>query len=77
MAGRKKLDKRDLLIASKSREFTDEGLKILMGIARAAEKDSDRVAAIKELFDRGWGKAAQPIIGDDDKPIKMEISWSK
>jgi hypothetical protein len=27
-----------------------------------------RVAAVNSLLDRGWGKATQPISGDDDAP---------
>lgn len=35
-----------------------------------------RVQAAQALLDRGWGKAAQIIAGDeDDGPVKLEISW--
>jgi hypothetical protein len=30
--------------------------------------ESARVAAANSLLDRGWGKATQPISGDDDAP---------
>lgn len=36
----------------------------LARLAREAESDAAKVAAIKELLDRGYGKAAQPIDGD-------------
>lgn len=30
------------------------------------------------MMDRGWGKAAQIIAGDDeDGPVKLEISWQR
>lgn len=32
------------------------------------------VAAIKEFFDRRYGKASQPITGEDGKPIKLDVS---
>lgn len=38
------------------------------------ESDSESVAlgAVKEIYDRAYGKATQPIAGDDDMPsIKM------
>lgn len=38
-----------------------------------SENEATRVAAIKELIDRGYGKATQPISGDDTKPpIRLE-----
>jgi hypothetical protein len=38
-----------------------------------------RLAAAKELLDRGIGKAAQPIIGADEGPVAVKhiISWIK
>lgn len=35
----------------------------------------ERMAAAKELLDRGWGKASQVIAGDGDKPISISIKW--
>jgi hypothetical protein len=44
--------------------------------AFAARSDMTCVAAIKELFDRGYGKAIQPIAGDSSGgPIRYTISW--
>jgi hypothetical protein len=49
----------------------------LARLATAAESEAARVAAIKELFDRGFGKARQPITGDDDAPpIQQVIRWA-
>ncbi len=33
-----------------------------------AESEAAQVAAIKEILDRGYGKATQPVSGDDDAP---------
>lgn len=42
-----------------------------------ADTDAAQIAAIKELLDRGYGKATQPISGDDDAPplkaIRIEL----
>jgi hypothetical protein len=39
-----------------------------------AEAEATRVAAIKELLDRGYGKAAQPLSGEDgNSPIAMHL----
>ena len=35
----------------------DEAAQGLLEIARTAKRDADRIAAWKELLDRGWGKA--------------------
>lgn len=37
-----------------------------------------QVAAIKELLDRGYGKATQPISADgEDGPMILEVVWKK
>lgn len=42
-------------IAAKAREYTDQALEVL--VEGMADKDSRvRVAAAKEVLDRGWGK---------------------
>jgi len=51
-----------------AREYTAEALDSLVNVIRSTESDSARVAAIRELFDRGYGKATQHIAGDDDAP---------
>src|SRR5262245_28352188 len=38
-------------------------VKELIRLATSAESEAVRVAAIKEMFDRGFGKATQPIEG--------------
>lgn len=32
------------------------------------------VAALKEFFDRRYGKASQPITGEDGKPLRLDVS---
>lgn len=48
----------------------------LARLAVNAESEAARVAAIKELFDRGFGKAKQPLTGgeDGDAPIRTALS---
>ena len=39
-----------------------------------AEAEATRVAAIKELLDRGYGKATQPLSGEDsNSPIALHL----
>lgn len=42
--------------------------------AKAAEGD---MVAIKEVFDRTEGKAAQAIMGEDGGLVKLEVTWAK
>lgn len=51
--------------------------KRLMMIAdKLAEKAAEGdIQAIKEVFDRTEGKAAQAIIGDPDQPMELTIRW--
>lgn len=59
-----------------AREQTETAFENLLFIATSGESEAARVAAIKEILDRGWGKAAQPHTGDGGKgPVKMVVSW--
>lgn len=55
-----------------ARAHTDSALKTLVDIMQSeAQPPASRVAAAKELLDRGYGKAPQPMDGDGDGgPIK-------
>jgi hypothetical protein len=59
-------------IKALAREYAPVAMKELARLAAEAESEAARVAAIKELFDRGFGKATQPISGDADMP---PINW--
>lgn len=57
-------------------EATPECLKILIQIAKSKGEDSRaRIAAIKEIFDRGLGKAVQKteITGAEGAPLLAKI----
>lgn len=43
----------------------------LVRIATKADNDTTRVAAIKELLDRGYGKSTTVIGGDPDAPLTV------
>jgi len=47
----------------------------LEGIFNALKKKAlnGDVAAIKELFDRAWGKAPQALVGQDGGPIEVTV----
>jgi len=56
-------------IRSLARSHTETALNVLVGIMnKETAPEASRVAAANSLLDRGWGKATQPIAGDDDAP---------
>ena len=50
------------------------GIEVLGGYANGPEVDPEiRIRAIGMLFDRGWGKAAQPVTGAGGEDIQVTI----
>ena len=60
-------------IKDAARVHGPECIELLWTLARTSETDGTRVAAIKEILDRGYGKATQLIGGDEDAPIVQRI----
>ena len=60
-------------IKALARKYTDEALKTLVSVMKTSESDPARVSAAKELLDRGYGKAAQPVTGEDGGPITVVV----
>ncbi len=57
--------------------YTAEAVRELYRLATKAESEQARVAAIKELLDRGFGRPAQSIaIGQDDQLGPVQITWA-
>lgn len=67
-------------IAGKYGPEAVKALAVLAGLAKdgegKAESEAARVAAIKEILDRAYGKSAQPVGGGDGtEPIKHLFGW--
>jgi hypothetical protein len=64
-------------IKSLARSHTTAALTVLAAIMNKQDApESARIAAANSLLDRGWGKATQPIAGDETSgPIV--IRWQK
>lgn len=60
-------------VKAAARKYTTDALKTLAAIMHDSESDPARVAAAKELLDRGHGKSAQAIVGGaaEDNPIRV------
>lgn len=54
-------NKQTLDVKELAQDYTEEALKALADIMRQGESEAARVAAIKELLDRGHGKAKQAV----------------
>lgn len=68
------LNKATASIKALAQKHTPAAMKELARLATDAQSEAARVAAIKELFDRAYGKASQPIGGDPDlPPVSHEI----
>lgn len=66
--------KASLDIRSLARKHTESAIKTLSGIMNQTKAPhAARVAAATSLLDRGWGKPAQIIAGDDSlPPVQLE-----
>lgn len=61
-------------IRSLCRSYTSEAVRSLAAIMRQPDAPpSARVQAIGILLDRGWGKAVQPVAGEDGEPLRVVI----
>lgn len=61
-------------IKALAQKYAPEAMSELARLATEAENEGARVSAIKELFDRGYGKAKQLIGSDPDAPFKAELT---
>lgn len=67
--GRQKgsLNKATKDIKELARTLAPEATKRLQELVRS-DNESVALGAVKEIYDRAYGKATQPIAGDDDLP---------
>ncbi|MGE0109152.1 MAG: hypothetical protein AB7S81_05225 [Bdellovibrionales bacterium] len=52
--------------------YAPEALETLRRIMQDSESDAARVSAAKEILDRSYGKACQPLSGPDETPLVPE-----
>jgi hypothetical protein len=61
-------------IKALAKKHSRAAIKVLAGIMNQADGPATaRVSAAQALLDRGWGKAAQPIAGEDGGPLLARI----
>ena len=55
-----------------AREHTESAIRVLALLMNDEEKPATvRVTAANSLLDRGWGKPAQTISGDEENPLTL------
>lgn len=54
---------------AQARTYTDEALAVLAAIMREGTSEPARIAAARELLDRGHGKAPQALTDADGGPL--------
>jgi hypothetical protein len=64
-------------IRSLARSHTEAAINTLVGIMNQPEApQAARVSAANSILDRGWGKAMQPVGGDEDGgPVQLTVTW--
>ena len=62
-------------IRSLARAHTEAAINCLVGIMHNSTSDPAKVSAANSLMDRGWGKPAQPVTGEDEGPIQLTVTW--
>lgn len=56
-----------------ARKYTPDALKELARLTTQAESEQARVSAIKELFDRAYGKSTQILANEDNQDFRIQI----
>lgn len=63
-----------LEVKSLARKYGEDAIHTLATLMIGADSDQAKIAAARELLDRGYGKATQPLSGDDDAPAIKVIN---
>jgi hypothetical protein len=63
-------------LAELARDHTEAAIETLIDVMTNVEQPAAaRVTAANSILDRGWGKAPQPIVGDDEAPaVKLDVT---
>lgn len=71
---KQKTNKAATEIKALAKKHSKAAIKVLAAIMNQADGPATaRVSAAQALLDRGWGKAAQPVAGEDGVPVLAKI----
>jgi hypothetical protein len=68
--GRPKLPEDVKHVRELARQYTETAVSALVEVMEGGSGPA-RVAAANAILDRGWGKAPQPITGEDGGPVEL------
>lgn len=73
--GRQKgsLNKATAEVKTLAQQYGKESIDTLAKIMKEGESDASKIAAAKELLDRGYGKSTQAITGADGAPFMPPV----
>jgi hypothetical protein len=77
-AATKKINEAKATLRDLALQHVPNAVETLADIAKNSTSDQAKVAAIKELFDRAYGRSPQAITGENGGPVRqaIEITWA-
>lgn len=57
------------------RRYTGLCVEQLVNIAQKSKIEGNRIAAINQILDRGFGKPTQAVGVDPDMPVEIRLRW--
>lgn len=72
--GRPKLPEDVKHVRDLARQYTESAVTTLVDVMKDGSGPA-KVAAANAILDRGWGKAPQPMTGEDGGPVEMVFRW--
>lgn len=66
-----RLNKSTADVKALAQQYGSDAIDTLAALMVGAEQESARIAAAKELLDRGYGKATQIVAGDEAAPLRV------
>jgi len=60
-------------IKEAARAHGPAAIKKLASLMQSADSDTAKIAAAKELLDRAYGKATQPLASDPEAPFIVQV----
>jgi len=71
--GRPKKTAQELDLVAACKAKTPAALEVIEQIMIGGESERNKLTAAMAIIERAYGKPAQPIVGDEDKPLVVEI----
>lgn len=70
-------NKANAVLKAVAQKHGTEAIDTLTAIMRSGESEQAKIAAAKELLDRGYGRPPQAVTGDDGGPVEVIYRWAQ